>query len=430
MRNVTRLTATRIAESTRSGKLTVTAVAEAFLARIASRDAAVEAWAWLDRDAVLAQAFRLDQVEMRGPLHGVPIALKDVFDTHDMPTGYGSALYAGHRPAIDAASVALLRNAGALILGKATTVEFAGMGASPPTRNPHDPARSPGGSSSGSAAAVGDWQAPLALGTQTAGSTLRPASYCGVHAIKPTWGVVSREGVRFLAPSLDTVTWFARSVEDLELLCEVFEIVDARPAAVPALQNMRIGLCRTPWWEEADPVARDLIEEAAHRLARAGARVETFDLPTQGGDLRELAGRLTREEARYSFLHEWRRHGARISAPLQRLFDQRVPDVSGLAAARDAAAAVRVAFDEIAAGYDAIIAPSATGEAPLIGAGGGLPTFNHFWTLLHAPCVNLPLFTGAAGLPIGLTVAGRRYSDRATLQAARSIESVLNAPPG
>src|SRR5436305_2194735 len=260
------------AQEIASGRLTAEALASACLDRIAAREGVVGAWHYLDRDAALAAARQRDAEPPRGPLHGIRLAVKDLIDTADMPTGYGSPIYEGHHPAADAACVALARAAGAIVLGKTVTTEFACFTAGK-TANPHNPAHTPGGSSSGSAAAVAAGMVPLAFGTQTAGSVIRPASYCGVVGFKPSFGVIPRAGVKMLADSLDTIGTMARNVADAAFFAGVLGgrpgLRDvAMPDAAP-----RFGLYRTPMWDEAEPSTGAALDHARAALERAGARV-------------------------------------------------------------------------------------------------------------------------------------------------------------
>ena len=255
------------------GRTTSEVAVGACLARIAEREDVVRAWAFLDPDLALAQARACDTATAPvGPLHGVPVGIKDIFDTADMPTGMGSPIYAGHRPAADAAAVAMLRAAGAVILGKTVTAEFAGThpGA---TTNPHDPARTPGGSSQGSAAGVADGMVPVALGTQTGGSVLRPSSYCGIVGFKPSFGTFNRAGIKFAAESLDTIGLHARNLEDVVLLRDV--LTGRNPDGIaPFDKSPRIGVCRTPLWHLAEPETVAAVEDAAEAIRRAGAAVQ------------------------------------------------------------------------------------------------------------------------------------------------------------
>src|SRR6202163_738916 len=262
------LSATEIVQKIARGETTCEAVTRDCVARIAERDDVVKAWVNFDADHAIAQARALDRGTRRGPLHGVPIGVKDIIDTFDMPTEMGSPIYRGHRPPADAACVALLRRAGAVVLGKTATCEFAGM-APPETTSPHNPAHTPGGSSSGSGAAVADDMVPAALGTQTGGSVLRPSSYCGIFGFKPTYNTFNKAGVKPAAESIDTIGWLARSLDDIELLTAVLSMRAPEP---PRTMNSapRIGLCRTEMWDAAQLETKAAGGGAA--AARAQAR--------------------------------------------------------------------------------------------------------------------------------------------------------------
>src|SRR2546423_4080076 len=275
------LSAAEAARALEENKFTCEALIAACLERIAEREESVRAWAFLDRGAALAEARSLDRVPRASPLHGVPFGIKDIIDTADLPTEYNSPIYRGHRPTADAASVTLLKQAGCLILGKTVTTEFANNHPSP-TRNPRDPAHTPGGSSSGSAAAVADAMVPLALGTQTGGSVIRPAAYCGTFAIKPSFGSINRAGVKPVAESLDTVGVFARDAEDLAL---ALEVLCGFKTELQTAGHPRIGLCRTPRWSDADGATHANLEDAARRLAQAGGTVRAFELPVDSEQL-------------------------------------------------------------------------------------------------------------------------------------------------
>jgi Asp-tRNA(Asn)/Glu-tRNA(Gln) amidotransferase A subunit family amidase len=415
------LTAAAAAADIREGKLSVEALAAACLDRIAARDPAVRAWTWVDREAVLRQAREMDQKPARGKLYGVPIGVKDVIDTADMPTQHNSPLFAGHRPSLDAAAVTTLRAAGALILGKTDTTEFAAAGRHAATHNPHDLTRTAGGSSSGSAAAVADCQVPLSLGTQTGGSTIRPASFCGVFALKPTWGAVSREGVKIYSVTLDTISWYARAVEDLDLLCDVFDLHDDKPAHPVSVNGARIALCRTPAWASAEAATVKAMDAAAAALRDAGAVVTELTLPGSFDLLGKMQRAIMHAEGRAAFLSLAR------SRPkdLHDDFHSRVENRDGITRAQllvayDHAALCRTTFDAIARDYDAVLTPSAPGEAPP-GTHPGDAVFNRMWTLLHVPCVNIPGFRGPGGMPVGLTLTGPRFTDRQLLAAAQAV---------
>jgi len=271
------LTATGIVAATVAGSTTCEAVARACLERIAAREPQVRAWTHLDPDRVIAQARALDRAPPRGPLHGVPFGVKDIIDTCDLPTEYGTPIHKGHRPARDAVCVALSRKAGGVLMGKTVTTEFANITPGP-TRNPLDLTRTPGGSSSGSAAAVADFMVPLAIGTQTTGSTTRPASFCGVFGYRPTYGDLRTAGVMEASGSLDTLGILARSIEDVALYRDVLLGVEPQPVAA-AVTPLRIGFYRPYFEDRLEPVTRELLQAAALRLARAGAQVEDVILP-------------------------------------------------------------------------------------------------------------------------------------------------------
>jgi Asp-tRNA(Asn)/Glu-tRNA(Gln) amidotransferase A subunit family amidase len=410
------------------GAMTTRDLAHACLARIEARDATVRAWSHIDRALVLTQVAELEKQPRRSPLHGVPIGIKDVILTKDMPTQYNSELYEGSFPKIDAACVSILRAAGAVILGKTDTVEFASTGRKALTRNPHDLARTPGGSSSGSAAAVADFHVPLALGTQTGGSMIRPASYCGVFAMKPTWGLVSAEGAKSFSPTLDTIGWFARSAGDLKLMYDLFD--PDGPAEEPplSLAGARIAICRSPFWGQAEDATRDAMAVAEAALRAAGAVVSDLELPEMFDGLAAAQLVVMDGEGRRSFLSEYRMHEDRLHPNLRAyVLNPKGVGLGDLKDAYDLAARCRAEFDRIAGDYDAVLTPSTVGAAPLGLAETGAMTFNAMWTLLHVPCINWPVFTTAEGLPVGLTLTGPRFSDRRLLAAAAAVEPLRQA---
>lgn len=397
------------------------------LARIAARDGVVRAWAHLCPETPLAAARRLDAAGPAGPLHGLPIGVKDVILTADMPTAYNSPIYRDFAPAIDAACVKLLRASGAVVLGKTETVEFAAAVRLAPTHNPLDPARTPGGSSSGSAAAVADGHVPVALGTQTGGSLIRPASYCGVFAIKPTWSRISRDGIRMYSATLDTLGWFARSVADLAL---VYAALVPDPPALPLprrdLRGARIALCRTPFPERAEDYTRDGFDRTARILAAAGATVAPLTLPPRFADIDLIHRIIMRAEGRTAFLPEYRADHDLLNDHFRALVENTDGHDDGdLRDALDRAAALRVEFDALAGGHDAVLTYSVPGEAPVGLGNNGSADFNSLWTLLHVPCVNVPAFTGPNGMPVGLTVTGPRFADTQVMTMAGAIHAAL-----
>ena len=419
------LTATEIVAAVAAGKATCESVARACLERIAAREPQVQAWAHLDPDRVIAQARALDRGGRRGPLHGVPVGVKDIIDTCDLPTEYGSPIHRGHRPQRDAACVALSRKAGALVMGKTVTTEFANVSPGK-TRHPLDPARTPGGSSSGSAAAVADGHVPLALGTQTTGSTTRPASFCGVFGYRPTYGDLRLNGVMEASGSLDTLGILARSIEDVALYRDVLLGVapEPLPGDVPA---PRIGFCRPYFWGRIEPATRQLLEDAARRLARAGAAVEDLALPAEFEALEAAHRWISGFEMARGLAWEIEHHWDAISEPLRngRLKDGLACRYERYCEMRDLAGRCRERLAAIMAPYDALIAPAAAGEAP-----AGLHPVPHpwvymIWTATHVPSLTLPVFQGPNGLPIGMQLVGKRCEDRRLFAVARWVWRVL-----
>ena len=428
MDDLTHLTATDARARIEAGCLTASALTAACLDRIAMREPDIHAWAHIADGPARRAAEALDDGPTGGSLHGLPIGIKDVIQTRDVPTRHNSALYDDPDPTPDAPCVTLLRQAGAVILGKTETVEFAATGRVAPTRNPVDLRCTPGGSSSGSAAAVADFHVPLALGTQTGGSIIRPAAYCGVYGVKPTWGLVSREGAKTFAPSLDTIGWFARSAEDLGLLYNVLDPEPADGVDVLSPGAARIAVCRTAVWDQAEAATREALDEAIRRLKAAGAEVVELTLPPMFDDALAIQGVIMKGEARASFLADQRLYGGALHPNLAGY----VANADGISRtdlreAYDRAAAMRLAFDEIGAPFDAVLTPSVTGEAPEGLASTGSYAFNALWSLIHAPCVNVPGLTGSNGRPVGLTVAGPRFADRRVLAAAAMLGALIGA---
>ncbi len=419
------LTAREAARRIAARQLTAEALAAAYLDRIAARESVVGAWQYLDREQALAEARRRDAEPPRGPLHGVPIAVKDLIDTVDMPTGYGSPIYRGHRPAADASCVALARAAGAVVLGKTVTTEFATFTPGK-TANPRNLAHTPGGSSSGSAAAVADGMAPLAFGTQTAGSVIRPASFCGVAGYKPSFGLIGRAGVKPLADSLDTVGVLARTVEDAAFFAGVLtERPALRHLAVPA-QAPRFGLYRTPMWDEAEPAAAAALDRARAALEHAGARIDEIAIVPEHHGLTEAQDKIMGFEMARSLAYERIRHSALLSPRLAQQLDL------GMAVGADEYDAARALAETARAGLggffgdcDAILTPAAPGEAPAGLGYTGNPVFNRMWTLLGVPCATVPAHWGESGLPTGVQLVGRAQDDPRLLACAAFLERAL-----
>src|SRR5712691_5305056 len=419
------LSARDAAREIAAGRLSAEALVAACLERIAAREPVVGAWHHLDRTAALAAARCCDASAPSGPLHGIPIAVKDLIDTSDMPTGYGSAIYEGHRPAADAACVALARAAGAVILGKTVTTEFACFTAGK-TANPRNPAHTPGGSSSGSAAAVADGMVPLGFGTQTAGSVIRPGAYCGCVAYKPSFGLINRAGVKPLDDSLDTIGVFARSVADAAFLAGVLsERLALRHLTVPQ-QAPRFGLYRTPVWDEAEPATAAAIDAARAALERAGAVVTELAIAPEHQGLAEAQDTIMWFETVRALAHERLEHSAEISPRLAQLIDTGMAigaDVYDRAQAR--AAEARAGLDAFFGRCDAILVPAAPGEAPAGLGNTGNPIFNRMWTLLGVPCAALPARWADNGLPTGVQLVGRAHDDARLMGCAAFLEQAL-----
>ena len=419
-----------IAEASReiaAGRLRPSELVEACLARTQICEPDVRAWAHLGSDAARMVGRLADITEAKGVLHGIPFGVKDIIETADMPTGYGTPIYHGFEGRRDAAAVALLKEAGSIVLGKAVTTELAHFHPGK-TRNPHSVGHTPGGSSSGSAAAVGAGMVPYALGTQTTGSVLRPASYCGVYGFKPSYGDVSRSGVFACAESFDTVGWFARSVEDVEIVRQALVRMPARPLPDVKVSGLRVGLFRGPDWDQAEDATRTMIEGAAAVLAKAGARVTDVDAPAWYGKIAELHRTIAGYEFARAITWERVERAGLLSRKLVegRCGDGLASSYDDYAAAQSALVDARRAYAELMQDFDVLLTPSAPGEAWDGLAATGDPVFNLAWTALHVPALSIPAFTGASGLPVGLQVVGRFRQDGNLLGAGQTISEALD----
>jgi Asp-tRNA(Asn)/Glu-tRNA(Gln) amidotransferase A subunit family amidase len=423
MTKLNQLSAAEAARRMAAGEATAEALAAACLERIDERDEAVRAWVFIHGKQALAEARELDRMPRRSRLHGVPFGLKDIIDTANLPTEYNSPIYRGHRPRADAACVTLLEQAGCLILGKTVTTEFANNHPSQ-TRNPHDPAHTPGGSSSGSAAAVADFMVPLALGTQTGGSVIRPAAYCGAFAIKPSFGSINRAGVKPVAESLDTIGIFSRDPEDLALALEVLSGI-AAPTSFGS--KPRIGFCRTPRWKDADAATQANLEDAARRLAQAGASVRDFDLPPGSDQLFDRHKLIMGFESARALAWEHVNFPGEISKTLKPRLDEGWKVTrADYDAMRETARQCRRALADRMRDLDFLLTPSAPSEAPRSLESTGDPVFNRAWTLLGVPCVTVPHGKGAHGLPLGVQLVGPFDGDTALLGWAQFSSKVLS----
>jgi Asp-tRNA(Asn)/Glu-tRNA(Gln) amidotransferase A subunit family amidase len=422
MIDVSKLALRALAAAVTRREVSAQAVVRAFLERIEQAEPQVKAWEFLDPELALAQALALDRQGPQGALAGVPVGAKDLMDTADMPSGYGSPIYRGHRPQVDAAAIAQCRSAGAVILGKTVSTEFATFqpGATRNPRAPADAPRTPGGSSSGSAAAVAAGMVPVAFGTQTAGSIVRPAAYCGVVGYKPTHGLLPLAGIKPLAPSLDTLGVLARSVDDAAFFVSVLART-AFPPSAPA--GLRVGLCPTPHWDRAAPAARRALAEAARLFEQAGATLTDAALPASCAGLTQAQIVIMGHEALAAFAPESRTR-AELFSPAFAAFLAAARGLEGdsVPAAYRLAEQARAELLTLFATVDVLIAPSAEGEAPAGLEATGNPLFNRMWTLLGVPCVHVPLGIGDQGMPVGVTVIGPRWGDGLALAAADRLQ--------
>ncbi len=421
------LTATAIVAAIASKQTTAEAVARACLEHISKREPQVQAWQFLDPALVIKQAKALDAGASRGPLHGVPVGIKDIIDTADMPTEYGSPIHAGYQPHMDAACVALTRRAGGLIMGKTVTTEFANRHPGK-TMHPQDARRTPGGSSSGSAAAVGDHMVPLAVGTQTTGSTIRPAAYNGCFGYRPTWGDLRLAGVMEASGSLDTLGIIARSVEDVVLYRDVLAGTTPQPMSSASCNPPRVAVCRTQFWEETDAATQSAIDHCARTMSTAGARVSDLKLPAAFDPIDEIHQRISSFEFARNRAWELLHHADRISETLRnnRLKHGLAYSFEQYREARAQAEQLRLLLDDVFKDYDVILTPSAAGEAPIGLNATGSASFSSIWTACHNPSMTLPLFKGANQLPIGVQLVTRRDTDRQLFEIARWTAALYN----
>jgi len=415
---LTELSAVELLAGIESGDFTVRDVVKACIDRIAERDNGIKAWEYFQPDLVDEQLIKLEQQAHRGLLHGIPVGIKDNSNTIDMPTGYGSPIYKDYLSGNDAAYVVRLRQIGAVILGKTVTTEFAyfqpGL-----TANPVNLQHTPGVSSSGSAAAVADHLVPIAFGTQVAGSLTRPASYCGILGYKASFGVFSSVGIKGFAHSLGTLGWMARTVDDLELvrsalLGSKFEVIHDKLPADP-----KIGLFKTFEWDQAQDETHAAIEHATQTWSANGARIEEVKLPDSFSTLVDAQKTVMAFEAVQGLGHENYYHTDKLSGSISTLLELgKQCSYDDYVEAQRLAEKCRGQLASIQSDYDALLTPSAPGEAPKGLDATGDPLFNRIWTLLHVPTVNIPGFYGPNGLPVGVQLVGAMYEDKKLFQVA------------
>src|SRR5712691_5561010 len=419
------LTATQAAARLRDGSATSVELLEHCLARITARESQVHAWAFVYRDIALAQARARDSETPRSPLHGVPVGIKDIFDTYDMPTAYGSQIYKDHRPVNDTVVVSLLRLAGAVILGKCATTEFASpvpIG----TRNPHDQSRSPGVSSSGSAAAVADFMVPISIGSQTGGSTILPAAFCGVVGFKASLTGIDRGGIRHLRPTIDTMGLFASSIEDIALLRSVL-VGAANEKEGMASGRIRIGVCHTSRWSEAQPETVHALEAAARALSASGAEVTDAELPDVFTGIEDSFRVIVGVEGARAMDWEARHHLATMNHWLKEQLGASDPsDDAQYEKAQAHSLTCQRALAKLFDRCDVIITPSTCGEAVADLVSVSNSVFNRVWTLMRGPCLSIPASTGPNGMPVGLQVVGPVGQDARTIALADRIAALLN----
>ena len=399
----------------------------ACLDRIELREKKLNAWAFIDPELAISQARKLDGEKKRSEIHGIPIGIKDIYATFDMPTAYGTSFMKDHKPNRDSNWVSILRSAGAVLIGKTKTTEFANAFPTT-TRNPHNLSRSPGASSSGSAAAVADFMVPLAIGSQTGGSIIRPAAYCGVYGYKPSIEGLPKGGVRHAKPSIDTPGIFSRSINDISVLRSVSMNDPSQVSTASELSSLRLGLCHTEHWKHAMPETKNIIKETTEILSKHGASVENIQLPDEVSEvMEEFSVIVTSEDARaisedcakqYENLNPW---SQRVLKEASEFSESRYQNAKLLAQK------ARERINQVFKNIDFIITPATRGEAPLDIESVEPSYFNSVWTLMHLPCISLPAFTGPNGMPLGLQIVGSINDDLRLLTEAKTIENALNS---
>lgn len=433
------LSATAAIGKIRDGELTSEELVQSCLDRIEEHEDTIGAWAHLDREYALAQAKaaqeRRQSGESLGPLHGLPVGVKDILDTADMPTENGTVLHRGRTPSEDASVVERLRAAGAVILGKTVCTELA-VYSPGKTKNPHDPARTPGGSSSGSAAAVASFMAPIAIGTQTNGSVIRPAAYCGVYGFKPSHGLIPRHGALKQSAPLDTIGSMGRTLEDTALLADVLigydsRDPDSRPRAHPQISRImaeappvepKLVFIRTPVWDQAEESTKDALRELCDHLGN----IDIMELPPVFEGAHEDHRRIMEADIAISFAREYRDGRDQLSDILRAMIERgRQVLAMDYNAAVARIADYQAEIDEIIHEYDAILTPATTGEAPLGLDATGSPAFCTIWTLAGVPALTMPILQGPNGMPLGVQLVSAKGDDARLFRTARWLLGAL-----
>lgn len=420
------LTATEAAKRIEAGTLTSEALVASCIERIDAREDVVGAWKAFDRDLALKQARARDAGPRRGPIQGIPFGVKDIIDTMDLPTGYGSPIYEGHQPAANAPCVQISLDSGGVLMGKTVSTEFASRHPGK-TTNPHNPGHTPGGSSSGSGAAVADMMVPLAVGTQTGGSVIRPAAYCGCVGYKPSYGLIAGYGVKENTRSFDTIGLYARDLDDIALFRAGILGLPHEPLAVASLHGLRVGLCRTMMWDRASAATQERLESTAAALAKAGAQVTDFPLEGPFAGFEEAGKTVSGFEFTRALAYERAHHLDKMSEAIRTIVIEPGVLVTFAEYQRALAtlAACRAWLTDAMADFDLLLTPSAPDEAPEGLSHTGDACFNILATWTYSPAVTLPVHTGPKGLPIGMQLVGRRGGDMSLLAMAKAAFPVL-----
>ena len=419
MNSLTQLSAVELREGLREGRITARNIVEATIDRISKRDPEIRAWQFFAPDKIYQQLDELEKRDNKGLLYGIPIGIKDISDTIDMPTTYGSPIYRNHQPTSDAAYVSRLRRAGAIIVGKTVTTEFAYFHPGP-TANPVNVKHTPGGSSSGSAAAVADCMVPIASGTQVAGSLARPASYCGLFGYKASFGLHSMGGLKGFSHSLGTLGWMTRSADDLALVHAAltdssFECTDSEHIPAP-----KIAMWKTYEWPHVQPATASAIDAAVEDWSASGASIVEIALPDSFAGLLDAQKIIMAYEAAQDLSHEPHNHADDLSESMLALLNTgRHCTYAHYVDAQKLAAECRITYASIMNDFDAMLTPSAPGEAPPGLAATGDPVFTRIWTLLHVPTINVPGYWGPNGLPVGVQLVGHMFDEQKLFQIAK-----------